>query len=388
MIGNALQDRCAVVGVGMTDFTTDSGVTELALAVEAAKLACDDAGVDPRIVDGFASYNSYGEGPSPVYVAGFLGNPEPPQILMMPPFGGNLTAMMLGFASMAIAAGVAEYVLLYRAINGRSGLRMGGTATAPQRADGERQYLLPFGMHSAPANFAMNAREYVHRYGVRPEEVGSLAVAFRDHAQRNPHARTYGNPITIDDYMASRLIVEPFRLFDCSIEVDGAAALLITSIERARDLRKLPILIRAVAYGYRGMAVGNPRQQPGWHGSGKVVAPRLYARAGLSTQDIDVAGLSDDFSYSVLPQIEEYGWCGAGEAAAFCAAGEISLGGSIPCNTGGGQLSEGTMHALNVIIEVVKQLRGEAEGRQVVDAEVGLVTGTNGASAAILRRDR
>lgn len=384
----ALRDRAAIVGVGMTAFTTDSGSSELGLAVEAAKLACDDAGVPPQSVDGFASYNSYGEGPSPVYVAGFLGNPEPARVLMMPPFGGNLTAMMLGFAAMATSTGTCEYMLIYRAINGRSGMRMGGSTAKAPRADGDRQYLLPFGMHGAPANFAMNAREYAHRYAVRPEDVGALAVTFRDHAQRNPHAAMYGRPITLDDYMSSRPIVEPFRLLDCSVEVDGAAAILVTSAERAADLRQPSILIRGAAYGYRGMAVGNPRQQPGWHGSGHFVAPRIFECADMTVDAIDVAGLGDDFTYSVLPQLEEFGWCKRGEGAAFAAAGNLRLGGAIPCNTSGGQLSEGVMHALNVVIETVVQLRGAAGPRQVPDAEVALVTGTNGASAAILRRAR
>jgi acetyl-CoA acetyltransferase len=165
-------------------------------------------------------------------------------------------------------------------------------------------------------------------------------------------------------------------------------ALLVTSIERARDLRQTPVVIRAAAYGYRGMTVGNPRQAPGWHGAGRYVAPRLYGRAGLSETDIDLACLCDDYTYSFLPQLEDFGWCGPGEAATFCAEGRITLGGTIPCNTNGGQLSEGFMHGLNNVVEAVVQLRGTAGERQVPGAEVALVTGTNGASGAILRTDR
>lgn len=382
-----LRDRTAIAGVAMSDFTSDSGASELRLAAEVAVAACADAGVDPKEVDGFATYSAYGEGASPVVLAGFLGNPEPPQILMNPPFGGNMSAMILGMAAMAVATGTARHVLVYRAFNGRSGYRMGGTGTAKAAADGDRQYVLPFGMHGAPANFAMNAREYVARYGIKPEHVGSVAVTFREHAQRNPHARMHGRPLALDEYLASRPIVDPLRLLDCCLEVDGAAAVLVTSADRARDLAKPPVLIRAVAYGYRGMTVGNPRQQPGWHSSGRVVAPRLFERARMGLGDIDVAQLSDDYTYSFLPQLEDFGWCGPGEAAAFCADGNVGLAGCIPCNTSGGQLSEGFMHGLNLVVEAVAQLRGEAGQRQVPGARVALVTGTNGASGAILRGD-
>ena len=135
------------------------------------------------------------------------------------------------------------------------------------------------------------------------------------------------------------------------------------------------------------MTVGNPRQQPGWHSSARVVAPRLFERAQMELGDIDVAQLSDDYTYSFLPQLEDFGWCGPGEAASFCADGNVGLGGRIPCNTSGGQLSEGFMHGLNLVVEAVAQLRGEAGQRQVAGARVALVTGTNGASGALLRGD-
>jgi acetyl-CoA acetyltransferase len=382
-----LQDKASIAGIGMTPFTTNSGVSETHLAVDACKRACDDAGVDPRDVDAIGTFSSYGEGVSPVVLAGFLGHPEPPQILFNPPFGGNLTAFIFNHAAMAVATGTSQYVLLFKAYNGRSGYRMGGTGTAAEEASGDRQYLLPFGMHGAPANFAMSARQYAEKYGIKPEQVGHVAVAMREHAQRNPHARFHGRPITLDDYLASRPIVDPFKLLDCCVEIDGACAFLVTTTERARSLKKPPVLIRAAAYGYRGMTVGNPRQQPGWHGGGHYVAPRLYERAGMNHRDIDVAGLADDYTYSFLPQLEEYGWCGPGEAADFCAAGSIKLGGEIPCNTSGGGLSEGFLHGMNLVVEAVTQLRGEAGDRQVQGAEVALVTGTNGSSGAILRRD-
>ena len=383
-----VRDAAAIAGIGMTEFSANSGVSELTNTVRAAKLACEDAGVDPRQVDGFGSFNSYGEGPSAVIVAGAMGNPEPPNILMLPPFGGNMTAMILGFAAMAVASGTARYFLIYRAINGRSEMRIGGTGTTTTHAPGDRQFTQPFGMHGAAANFGMNAREYIHRYNVKEEDAAAVAVTFRIHAQRNPHARMYGRALTTADYLSSKYVVEPLRLLDCSVEVDGAAALLICAASEAWDLKQPPILIHAAAYGYRGMSPGNPRQQPGWHGSGRFVAPRLFARTEMTIRDIDVAGLADDFSYSFLPQLEDFGWCEPGQAAPFCADGQIDLGGTIPCNTSGGSLSEGTMHGLNLITETVTQLRGAGGARQVPDAEVALVTGTNGASAAILRRDR
>jgi acetyl-CoA acetyltransferase len=384
-MGYELRDRAAIAGVGMTRITSDSGRSELDLAAESALRACEDAGVDIREVDGFATFNAYGEGVSPVILAAFLGNPEPPNLLCNEPLGGNMTAQIVGFAAMAVATGMARHVLVYKALNGRSGKRIGGSGTAGAAA-GDRQYVLPFGMHGAASQFALLAQEYVHRYGVRPERVGSVAVTFRDHAQRNPAARFHGRPITLDDYLASRTVVAPFRLLDCCVEVDGGCALLVTSAERAADMRRPPVLIRATAYGYRGMPVGNPRQQPGWHGSSRYTAPRLWERAGMEVGDVDVAELCDDYTYTLLPQLEEFGWCGPGEAADFCAEGHIRLGGRIPCNTNGGQLSEGFLHGVNQFVEAVRQLRGEAGDRQVADAEVALVSGAYGASAALLRR--
>jgi acetyl-CoA acetyltransferase len=380
-----LRDRAAIAGVGMTELSSESGRSELDLAAEAARLACDDAGLDVSEVDGFACFNAYGEGVSPVILAAFLGNPEPPNVLFSEPLGGNMTAQIVAFAAMAVATGMASNVLVYKAINGRSGRRMGGTGTAGEAA-GDKQYVLPYGMHGAASQFALLAQEYVHRYSVDPEKVGSVAVTFRRHAQLNPAARFHGKPLSLEDYLASRMVVAPFRLLDCCVEVDGACAVLITSAERARDLRRPPVLVHATAYGYRGMPVGNPRQQPGWHGSSWYTAPRLWERSEARIADVDVAGLCDDYSYTFLPQLEEFGWCGAGEAADFCAEGNIALGGRIPCNTNGGQLSEGFLHGLNQFVEAVRQLRNECGERQVPGAEVALVTGTYGASAALLRR--
>jgi acetyl-CoA acetyltransferase len=384
---DATRDAAAVIGIGMSEFSANSGRSELDLAAEVALAACADAGVDPRQVDGFATYSAYGEGVTPVAVANFLGNPEPPNVLMNPPFGGNMSAMLLQFATMAVVTGAADYMLLYKAFNGRSGSRMGGTGTGAARAAGDRQWDLAFGIHGTPLGFAFDAAEYIHRYAPRPEDVGELAVTFRDHAQLNPHARMYGKPITVHDYLSSRFIIEPLRLLDCCVEIDGAAAVLVTTSERARELVPKPVLIRAVAYGYRGLSVGVPRHKPGWQGSAAVTAPRLYSRGGLGPEEVDIALLCDDYTYSVLPQIEEFGWCGAGEAAAFAAAGQLRIGGTIPCNTNGGQLSEGFLHGFNQVIEAIIQLRGDAGTRQVPGANVALVTGTNGASGALLRRN-
>jgi acetyl-CoA acetyltransferase len=199
------------------------------------------------------------------------------------------------------------------------------------------------------------------------------------------------DPISMDDYFASRPVVDPFRLFDCCLETDGAVAILLTSAERARDLQKRPVLVSAAAWG-SGQTLYSNEQPDTTRSSAADMAPRLYEMAGVGPNDIDVAELYDCFTYSVLVQLEDYGFCAKGEAGPFVESGATAMGGSIPVNTHGGFLSEGYVHGLNHVFESVLQLRGEAGVRQVANAEIGLSTAQPGyisgnASALILRRD-
>jgi acetyl-CoA acetyltransferase len=255
----------------------------------------------------------------------------------------------------------------------------------------DAQYQAPYGYFAPPQQFAMFTRAHMIKYGTTHEQLGAIAVGQRANAVKNPRALKR-DPITLDDYLASRWIAEPLRLLDCCLDTDGACALVITSAERARDLRRPPVLISGAAWG------GGDSFFSGQGGDFTVseaarIAPRLYAAAGVGPADIDVAQLYDCFTYSVLVQLEDYGFCAKGEGGPYAASGATRLDGRLPVNTHGGFLSEGYVHGINHIAEAVAQLRGDAGDRQVPGAEVALSTAQPGyvlagTSALILRAGR
>ena len=303
--------------------------------------------------------------------------------------GGSVSHSIVGQAALAVHAGIADYVVCYRALNARSEFRMGGTGRPPA-ALVETQYQAPYGYFTPPQQFAMATRAHMERHGTTHEQLGAVAVNQRAFAVENERA-LMRDPITLDDYLASRWVVEPLRLLDCCLETDGAVAVLLTSSERARDLRRRPVLISAAAWGSGQTLYSNQRPDP-TRTAAADLAPRLFAMAGMGPQDMDLAELYDCFSYSVLVQLEDYGFCKKGEAGGFGESGATALGGSLPVNTHGGFLSEGYVHGLNHVTEAVSQLRGDAGARQGEAAEVALSTAQPGyvagcTSALILRRD-
>ena len=240
-----------------------------------------------------------------------------------------------------------------------------------------------------PQLAAMHAREYMHERGYTAEDLGQVAITQRAHAVINPQAMMR-TPITMDDYLAARWIAEPFRLYDCCLETDAAVALVVTSTERARDLRQIPVTISAVTFGGGFQLTSNGFADHLDLPLG-AMANRLYAAAGVGPADIDFVELYDAFTTLVLLQLEAYGFCRNGEAGRFFAEGHASLSGSLPVNTHGGHLSAGYVHGLNHVVEAVHQLRGESGERQVPNAEVALSTAQPGlfsghTGAAILRR--
>jgi len=285
---------------------------------------------------------------------------------------------------------------VYRALNGRSESRFGAAIAPRIQAGGQGNYdefFTPYGLLTAPQFFALLAQRHMIEYGTQAEHLAAVALTCRANANRTPHAQMHAKPLTLDDYMASRMISTPLRLFDCCLETDGAAAVVITSAERARDLAQPPVLIRAVAQGaaagmsggmmFPALAYRDPlRLAPG------AVAKRLWSRAGIGPADIDVAQIYDCFTISVLLQLEDYGFCPRGESGAFAASGAINAGGQLPINTDGGNMSGGYIHGLNHIVEGVRQMRGTADV-QIAGAETCLVTsGPVGVSSAmVLRRD-
>lgn len=387
MSAHPLRDRAAIVGVGYTEFSKDSGVSTLALALRAIRAACDDAGIAVSQLDGVACHK-VGDSVQAAVVMQALGMRDP-HFYVDQFGGGSASHTIVGQAAMAVACGVADYVVCWRAINARSEFRMGGTGRPPPDVV-EFQYQTPYGYATPPQQFAAMAAAYLHRYGYGREDLGRVAVTQRSNAVVNERAMMR-TPLTIDDYLAARWIVEPLCLYDCCLETDAAIAVVVTSAERARDLRQTPVLVSGAVWGGGHTLFSNGRGDL-TESAARDAAPRLYAMAGLGPDDVDVACLYDAFTPLVLSQIEDYGFCAPGEAAAFVRDGHTAVGGSLPVNPHGGHLSEGYVHGINHVAECVQQLRGASGVRQVAGAEVALSTGQPGyvagsTSALLLRRD-
>ncbi len=387
------RDRCAVSGIGTTDYSRNSGRSDLTLAIQASLAAIVDAGLSVGDIDGIVTCDSNLVRTNDLIHTMRLDNVE--YWGAVGP-GGVAPSAMVGQAVAAVRAGLATNVLVFRALNGRSGRRYGQappSATA-QRVGGDGSYdefFAPYGMNTPGQIFAMAARRHMIEYGTTETELGAIPIACRNRALTNPAAQMHGRPLTMDDYLGARWISEPLRLFDFCLETDGAAAVIVTSTERAMDAPNPPALIRAVAQA------APARPQPGqqfpilWResitdGSAQATARALYRRAGMGPEDIDVAQLYDCFSITVLLQLEDYGFCKKGEGGPFAASGAIELGGTVPINTGGGHLSEGYIHGMGHIVEGVKQIRGRSTG-QVQGARTCLVTSSAlpPGSALILR---
>jgi len=362
-------------------------VSTLTLGTRAIQAALDDAGLDAEALDGLATFR-VGDSVLPSILAQALGIRD--LRYYVDQFGGgSVSHSVIGQAALAVHAGVADYVVCYRALNARSEFRMGGTGR-PLVDAVETQYQAPYGYFVPPQQFAMVARAHMEKYGTTEAQLGRVAVTQRANAVHNERAMMRA-PMTLEDYFAARWVVEPFRLFDCCLETDAAVAVLVTSAERARDLRKPPVLISGAAWG-SGQTLYSNQQPDTTRTAAADLAPRLFEMAGVGPNDVDVAQLYDCFTYSVLVQLEDYGFCAKGEGGPFLESGATALGGSIPVNTHGGFLSEGYVHGLNHVYECVSQLRGEAGARQVDGAKVGLSTAQPGyisgnASALVLRTD-
>jgi acetyl-CoA acetyltransferase len=374
------RDRCAIVGIGATDFSRNSGRSDLTLATQASLAAIDDAGLTPRDVDGIVRCDM--DTVRHNDLADALGIEELTYWSEVGP-GGVAPCAQVGQAVGAILSGQATTVLVFRELNGRSGRRYGLSKQYEPRAGGGGTYdefFAPYGMLTPGQIFAVMAQRHMIEYGTSEKELGQIAMTCRRRANANPRAQMHDRPLTMDDYLAARMISRPLRLYDFCLETDGACAVVVTTTDRARDLRQKPVLIRAVAQN------SGPNPQPGIQFPvlmrdcitelpAKAVARTLYGRAGLGPQDVDVAQLYDCFTITVLMQLEDWGFCAKGDGGPFVASGEIDLGGSIPINTGGGHLSEGYIHGMNHVVEGVRQIRGESTS-QVPGAEVCLVTST------------
>ncbi|MFB7515742.1 lipid-transfer protein [Streptomyces sp. NPDC056144] len=370
---DGLGGRAAVVGIGATEFSKDSGRSELSLAAEAVRAALDDAGLTPADVDGMVTFTMDTNPEITVAQAAGIGELS---FFSRIHYGGGAACATVQQAALAVASGVAEVVVCYRAFNERSGRRFGsGVQQREPSAEGTALgWQLPFGLLTPASWVAMAAQRYLHAYGLTPDAFGHVAVTDRKYAATNPAAWFHGKPITLADHAASRWIVEPLRLLDCCQETDGGQAIVVTSVERARDLPNPPAVILAAAQGagrkqeamtsfYRDDLTGLPEMG--------VVARQLWRTSGLAPDDIDVGIVYDHFTPFVLMQLEEFGFCGPGEGADFVAE-EV-----LPLNTHGGQLGEAYLHGMNGIAEAVRQLRGTSVN-QIPGAARTLVTAGTG----------
>lgn len=400
--------RACIIGVGETRYAKWGGITEASergLACEAVQRAAADAGIEPAEIDGvgsFADDRNLG-----VLIARDVGMKELRYCGMSWLPGGGGACGALGAAVRAVEAGQAETVVIYRSLCQGQFYRFGSAAAAVGQLpkpgfsqasnllEAEMAFSLPFGMFSAPIAYAMVMQRHMHLHGTTSEQMGAVAVATRAHAQRNPRAVMHGRPMTLEDHQRSRMVSEPFRLFDCCLENDGACAVIVSTEERARDLQHPVVRVAAHAegaagsYGWGPFLDTNGSDELYAGGGTEVVARELWEKADLGPKDVDVAQLYDHFTGLVLLVLEAFGFCERGQGGPYAASGALAWpDGELPNNTHGGSLSEAYMHGMNHINEGVRQLRGDSTA-QVEGARTCLVTSAAGVptSAALLVRD-
>ena len=368
----------AVAGVGYSEIARDTGRTAGALALEACRAALEDAGLQAADVDGVATYPGGYDSVPVFYVSDALGIPRLDWFADL--FGqmpAGISPVIAG--AKAVAEGACEVALCFRSLTRHSqppGLGFAG------RVSGDMQFRAPFGDSLTSQWLAMWARRHMHEFGTTEEHLGQIAVTFRRHASLNEHA-ALRDPITLEDYFASRIITTPFRLLDCDYPVDGGGAVVITALDRARDLPHPPVRVLDGVFGT------GPR--PDWdqwddltHMASRYASERLWQRNEVTPDDIDLAEVYDGFSWLALCWLEDLGFCAKGEGGPFIAEGHAALGGRLPTNTHGGSLSGGRLHGITHVVECVQQLRGQCGERQVEDARIGVVTAGGGTMAGVL----
>ncbi|SNS36812.1 Acetyl-CoA acetyltransferase [Sphingomonas laterariae] len=374
-----ISNQAAIVGIGATEFSKNSGRSELRLAVEATLEALADAGIDPAEVDGLSTYTMDNNPEIELFRA--IGGREL-KFHSRIHYGGGAACAPIMHAAMAVATGVAKTVVCYRAMNERSQYRFGTGHTPPPVPTAETAHYgwyVPYGLISPASWVAMQARRYMHNYGATSEDFGRVSVAARKHAATNPKAWFYQQPITLEEHQASRWIVEPLHLLDCCQESDGAVAIVVTSVERAKSLKQPPAIIRAAAQGAGDdsqMMTSYYRQDISRISEMNIVAEQLYAQAGIGPNDVQAAILYDHFTPFVLPQLEAFGFAKEGQAKDFIREGNIEMGGRLPINTHGGQLGEAYIHGLNGVAEGVRLVRGTSVNQVAGVNNVVVTAGT------------
>ena len=375
MVAN-IANKSAIVGIGSTEFSKNSGRSELSLAAEAVKAALNDAGLKPSDVDGMVTFTM--DQNEEVDVARAVGCGDL-NFFARVPYGGGAATGTLMQAAMAVATGMAEVVVCYRALNGRSGHRYSAGVSGSLITGSAIHYgwYMPYGLLTPTSWVAMFTQRYMHLTGCTQDALFEVAHATREYAVKNPAAFFYNQPFTREEYDNARRICDPLRLFDCCQESDGGSAVIVTTPERARDLKQPGVLIN-------GAAQCSPRDQEemtsfyraevGRIPEMDIAAKNAYAQCGLSAKDIDAAVIYDAFSSIVLMQLESWGFCEFGEAADFVLAGNLRPDGRLPTNTHGGQLSEAYIHGVNGIVEAVRLVRGTSVNQPKKTVNHALVT--------------
>ena len=380
-MGN-LSGKYAIVGVGETKVGKVPGVSTLALHTDAIKRALDDAGLRPGQIDGVLAnqplhdpFRTYS-----VLVAHALG--ITPHYTTDLGLGGATPIAMAQHAAMAIDAGLATAVVCVHARNEASKhLLPQHAAIVPGKnaiRDGPEDLEEPYGLIAAAAHHSLAASRHMYEFGTTGEQLGAIAVSTRKHANMNPAATMHAKQMTLEDHQNSRWVVEPLRLFDCSLVSDGGAAFVVTSAERARDLKKKPVYILGMGMHHPHATLVDAKTLTTLGGS--VSSDMAYSMAGLGPKDMDLAEIYDCFTITTLITLEDYGFCPKGEGGRWVQGGRIEVGGELPVNTHGGLLSHAHIEGMAHVTEAVKQLRGgdvEPE-RQVPDANVGIVSGHGG----------
>lgn len=376
----SLRDRYCVIGVGNTPWGKHPGVDTVTLSIRAIKAALADAGLTKNDIDGLLTKTptSQFEMMYSCRVAQRMG--IQPRVLTSLDQGGATNISMIHYAMACIDAGMCHTVAIVSADNPRTGSRH-----AYEKGWGDDA---AFGWFGTPAGYAMVARRHMELYGTRPEHLGAVAKAIRRHGSLNPNAQLQ-KPLTLEEYAAEPLLIDPLRRSDCCLVSDGAAAVIVTSVERAQALgHRQPIRIAGVGQAHSAWDL---HLRPEITVTSAVESGRqAFAMAGLCPADVDVAQLYDCFTITVLVTLEDYGFCPKGEGGPWLAGGRIELGGELPVNTAGGLLSETGLPGMQLVVEAVRQLRHECGPRQVDGAEVALVSNQGGLmtthSTLLLRR--
>lgn len=372
----------AIVGVGETDYAFKEARTPTALAIDAVRRALADAGLQPADVDGFVT-EAYTMKVHVDEVAERLRVPDR-RFTAQAGIAGAGTVGAAGLARMAIESGQADVVVSYYAIN-LSGRGAGGAYQIHAGDQAKASFEMPFGFYGQPVYFAAAAARYAHQFGLTAEELGSVAVAMRGHAARTPNALKR-EPLTLEGYLDSPMIATPLRKLDCCLVNDGGVAFVMTSLDRARDLPRPPVVIAGAGFGSKPVSQAQYFSQSAdlLTTPAAISAPRAFADAGLTPADVDVSEIYDCFTISMLLQLEDTGLVAKGEGAALAATGALGPGGSMPVNTHGGLLSQSYLVGGNHVVEAVRQLRGDRGGAQVAGAEVAMVTGLGAPEHATL----